>query len=84
MRCYRGRCSVQFEQESAIGGLQPDFVVRGPRGNLVVIETKAWNPRGGNTARALEQVEHYRQGTGADRAFLVLPELKSHRLFADL
>ncbi len=68
----------EYERQPAIGGLQPDFLVRGPKGELVVIEAKAWDPRGGNTARALEQVEHYREATGADRAFLVLPDLKKN------
>jgi hypothetical protein len=65
-----------FEREPAIGGLRPDFLVRGPHGEVVVIETKIWDPKGGNTARALEQVNRYLEVTGADHAFLVLPDLK--------
>jgi len=67
-----------FEREPAIGGLRPDFLVKGPHGELVVIEAKAWDPKGGNTARALEQVNHYREVTRADYAFLVLPQLKKN------
>ena len=67
-----------FEREAAIGGLRPDFIVNGPRGELVIVEAKVWNPRGGNTARALQQVELYRKATGADTAFLVLPDLKKN------
>ena len=65
-----------FEREPAIGGLQPDFLVKGPHGEIVVIEAKSWDPKGGNTARAMEQVDRYREATGADVAFLVLPDLK--------
>ena len=65
-----------FEREAAIGGLRPDFIVNGPRGEIVIVEAKVWNPRGGNTARALQQVELYRKATGADTAFLLLPDLK--------
>jgi len=72
------RAGFKFEREPAIGGLRPDFVVKGPQGELVVIEAKAWNPRGGNTARALEQVEHYQKATGADGVFLVLPDLQKN------
>lgn len=67
---------LDFEREPAIGGLRPDFLVKGPQGEVVVIEAKDWNPRGGNTARAFEQVRHYQKITGADQAFLVLPDLK--------
>jgi hypothetical protein len=44
-----------FERESAIGGLRPDFLVKGPHGEVVIIEAKSWDPKGGNTARALER-----------------------------
>ncbi len=65
-----------FEREPTIGGLQPDFLIKGPNGQHVVIEAKVWDPKGGNTARALEQVKRYRDLTGVKHAFLVLPDLK--------
>lgn len=64
----------EFQREPAIAGLSPDFLVKGPHGELVIVELKLWNPRGGNTARAIEQVKLYEKATGADRVFLVLPE----------
>jgi hypothetical protein len=67
---------LKFEREPAVGGLRPDFLVVGPQGQHVVVEAKAWDPRGGNTARALEQAERYQSATGADKAFVVLPELQ--------
>ena len=65
-----------FEQEPSIGGLQPDFVIHGPNDELVIVEAKAWPSTGGNTARAIQQVERYREATGADQAFLVVDGLK--------
>jgi len=65
-----------FEREPAIGGLRPDFLVKGPHGELVIVEAKLWDPRGGNTARAVEQVRLYAKATGVDRVFLVLPDLR--------
>ncbi len=70
------KAGLEFERSPAIGGLRPDFLVNGPNGELVVIEAKAWHPRGGNTARALEQAESYRSATQADRAFVVMPDVK--------
>ena len=72
------RAGFDFDRESAIGGLRPDFLIKGPHGELVIIEAKAWNPKGGNTARAWEQVKSYREATGAEHAFLVLPDLQKN------
>lgn len=69
---------LKFQRDPGIRGLQPDFLVTGPRGQRVVIEAKAWDPRGGNTARALEQVARYQSVTGVDKSFLVLPALRKN------
>lgn len=66
---------LDYELDPSLGGLQPDFLVYGPQGQRVVIETKAWPSGGGHTARALEQVERYRRATKADHVFVVLEEL---------
>ena len=44
------RAGFDFDRESAIGGLLLDFVIKGPHGELVIIEVKNWNPKDGNTA----------------------------------
>jgi nucleoside 2-deoxyribosyltransferase len=72
---------VEYTRGKAIGGLRPDFIVQGPKGKTAIVEVKGWDSTGGNTARAVHQVEQYRQATGADLALIVLPELK--RNFAD-
>jgi len=69
---------ILFEKQVSVGGLKPDFIVHGPEGQLVVVEAKAWPSGGGNTARALDQVELYRKATGADQVYLVLDELKQN------
>lgn len=72
------KAGLEFEAEPAVGGLRPDFIVWGPEGKRVIVETKAWSPHGGNTARAWQQVEAYKEATGADQAFLVIRELKKN------
>jgi len=67
---------VDYSQQEAIGGLQPDFVVKGPKGKTAVIEVKGWRSTGGNTARALHQVKQYQKATNADLVLMVLPQLK--------
>ncbi len=67
---------VDYIQDEAVGGLQPDFVVKGPKGKTAVIEVKGWDSTGGNTARALHQVKQYQKATNADLALVVMPQLK--------
>jgi hypothetical protein len=69
---------IPFKQGPLLGGLTPDFAFRGPSGELVVVEAKTWDPKGGNTARALEQAGRYKKLTGADRILFVLEGLKKN------
>lgn len=66
----------RFQREPSIGGLRPDFLVSGPSGQRIVVEVKAWDPGGGNTARALSQAQYYKRLTKADHAIVVMPDLK--------
>jgi hypothetical protein len=70
---------LEYERNQSIAGLQPDFVVRGPKGKQAVIEVKTWEPEG-NTARAANQVKKYREVTASDFAAVVLPDLKRNLL----
>lgn len=72
------KASMEYEREPNIGGLRPDFIVHGPEGQIVVVKAKGWTSRGGSTARAAEHVERYKEATGADRAFVVLWDLKKN------
>jgi hypothetical protein len=72
------KAGIRYRREPSIGGLRPDFIVLGPHGEKIVLEVKLWDPRGGNTARAIRQVELYRKATGADRALIVMPNSKKN------
>jgi hypothetical protein len=68
------KAKINFDRERAIGGLRPDFTVYGPKNQVVIVEAKPWDPRDGNTARALNLVGSYQVATKADQAYLVLPK----------
>src|SRR6266496_107804 len=70
---------LEYERDESIAGLQPDFMVLGPRGKKGVIEVKTWEPEG-NTTRAANQVKKYRDVTDSDFAAVVLPDLKRNLL----
>lgn len=67
-----------YRRQPFIGGLRPDFIVTGPHGETVILEAREWDPRGGNTARAIRQVGLYKRATGADHALIVMPDLKKN------
>ena len=69
---------IPYRRQPTIGGLRPDFIVTGPHGEKIVLEVKGWDPRGGNTARAIHQVQLYKKATGADQALIVMPDLKKN------
>jgi hypothetical protein len=69
---------IRYRRQPSIGGLRPDFIVTGPNGEKIILEVKAWDPRDGNTARAMRQVDLYKKATGADQALIVIPDLKKN------
>jgi hypothetical protein len=69
---------IPYRRQPSIGGLRPDFIVNGPHGEKIILEVKGWDPRGGNTARAIHQVLLYKKATGADQALIVMPDLKKN------
>jgi len=64
---------LAFDREPAVGGLRPDFLVYGPRGQTAVLEVKPWADEPGSLSRALNQIAHYKRATGASAAFVVAP-----------
>jgi hypothetical protein len=74
------KASINFETQKAIGGVKPDFVVYTPDGRLIIIETKTWPKRRGITTRAAQQAKLYEKAIGADRAFIVVEDLKHGRV----
>jgi hypothetical protein len=71
---------IEFETEVAIGGVQPDFVVRAADGRTLVIDAKAWDKAAGFRNRAAHQAELYEHYVGADRAFVVVESLERSRV----
>lgn len=72
------KAGIPYQRRPFLGGLRPDFLVLGPHGEKIILEVKLWDPRGGNTARAIRQVRLYKKATGADQALIVMPELKKN------
>src|SRR4051812_11467446 len=75
---------LEFEAEPSIGGLRPDFLVYGPNGKIIAIETKPWIINSKNFSRALEQAKHYQRATGADSAFVVVASTVQEDLSAGI
>jgi hypothetical protein len=71
---------IEFQTGVAIGGIQPDFVVRAADGRTLVIDAKAWDKTSGFRNRAAHQVELYEDFVGADRAFVVVDSLERSRV----
>src|SRR5262249_21246309 len=63
--------NIKFQKKFVVGDARPDFVVTVPNGNHVVIQAKAWEPNTANIARALHQVELYKQLSKALAALVV-------------
>jgi hypothetical protein len=70
------QANFEFMREKPIGGLRPDFLVTGPRGQTVIIEAKAWPPTRENIERASHQAQQYLAATKADQALVVLAGLQ--------
>lgn len=69
------QANISFDTEKTISGIQPDFIVYTPDGRQIIIEAKSSN-HPGVAERARRQAELYRKALGADKAFIVLNELK--------
>jgi len=73
------QAEIPFETQIAMGGVQPDFVVKAPDGRLLIVEAKAWEKTPGFTIRAAQQAKLYQSQTSADSAFVVVKELDRSR-----
>ncbi len=63
---------IKYTKNFPSGGLRADFVVRGPTGQLIVIEAKAGAGAVSQIPRALYQLEVVREAVGADASLLVV------------
>lgn len=66
---------ISFERDAPRGGAFFDFLVYGPAGRIVAIETKAWEPTRANISRAKHQAELYQRSAGLDRVLVVIEGL---------
>jgi hypothetical protein len=63
---------LQFDRNASIGGLRPDFIVYGPKGQTIIVEAKSWSADTGTLRRAIDQMNRYRSATGVDSVLMVL------------
>jgi hypothetical protein len=71
---------IPYETDATIGGLRPDFIINAPDGRVIVVEVKSWEKSEGFTNRAAHQARLYQDAIGADRAFIVVEDLKRSRV----
>jgi nucleotide-binding universal stress UspA family protein len=71
---------IPFEREASLGGVRPDFIVTLPNDAVVAVEAKTYSPDVEGQVRAYELVRYLRDVLGADRAFVVLPEVPRSRI----
>lgn len=62
---------VKYVKEPVVGNTRPDFLVTTDRGDQIVVEVKAWKPSPENTARAIHQVQRYKELSRAAAAVIV-------------
>jgi len=63
---------VRYVKEPVVGDTRPDFLVTTDRGDQIVVEVKAWEPSLENTARAIHQVQRYKELSRAAAAVMVI------------
>lgn len=66
------KAGFHFERHVSIGGVRPDFLVRGPHDEVVVLEVKSWRMKPGITIHAAEQARLFKEEIGADEALVIL------------
>jgi hypothetical protein len=67
---------IPFKTEVAVGGLQPDFVIRSPEGRTILLDAKAWGNRPGLITHAVRQAEYFKNASRADAAYIVMKDLQ--------
>jgi hypothetical protein len=70
---------IPFQVGASISGVTPDFVIESPRGGVIVVEAKDYEPDTEGQVRAYQLVRYYKDVLRADRAFVVLPFLEQSR-----
>ena len=69
---------LTFKTDVSSGGIQPDFVVQGSDGQLIIVQVKrTTTPQPGLWSRLRHQASLYETALGADRAFFVVDSPES-------
>lgn len=68
--------SIPFKTDVAVGGLQPDFVIRSPQGRTILLDAKTWKKRPGLITHAVRQAEAFKKASRADAAYIVMKDLQ--------
>lgn len=68
--------SIPFKTEVAVGGLQPDFVIRSPKGRTILLDAKTWENRPGLIPHAVRQAGFFKNASRADAAYIVMKDLQ--------
>ena len=61
----------QYEKEVVVGSARPDFLVTTEHGDQIVVEVKAWEDSPENTARAINQVQRFKELSKVAAALVV-------------
>lgn len=62
---------LDFKKQVVVGDARPDFLVKTANGDHIVVEVKSWETNSANTARAIHQVERYKELSKAAAAVIV-------------
>ena len=65
------KAKVKYLKEPVVGNTQPDFLITTDNGDQIVVEVKGWEPSPDSTARAIHQVERYKELSKAAAALIV-------------
>ncbi len=65
------KAKVKYVKEPVVGKTRPDFLVTTDNGDQIVVEVKAWGHSPENTARAINQLERYKELSKAAAALIV-------------
>jgi hypothetical protein len=64
------------QRDVLVGSSSPDLLAISPTGWSSVIDVKFWQPTPGNIRRASHLASLYKSASGADAAFVVIPDLR--------
>lgn len=68
--------NIPFKERTVLGGIETDFWLRTPSGKAIIIEAKSWEPTQENKRQGIKLAEYYRNATGVNQGFVVMPDLK--------